>query len=90
MTRTGLERALGMRVLDAAFCDRFLVNPGSAVWQAGRPLSPIEVEALARVSRAAIVRFREALEPSLRRSRQTDAALAWDPPARGQTQEERE
>jgi hypothetical protein len=67
MTATGLERALGMLLLDAAFCERFFLNPKSAVWEAGLPLSPIEVAALSHLSRAAIVRFRESLEPRLRR-----------------------
>ena len=66
MTLAGLERALGMLVLDAAFCERFLLNPSAATWEAGLPLSPIEVNALSRLSRAAIARFRESLEPSLR------------------------
>ena len=67
MTATGLERALGMLVLDAEFCERFFVNPTSAVWEARLPLSPIEVAALSHLSRAAIVRFRESLDPRLRR-----------------------
>jgi hypothetical protein len=73
MTVTGLERALGMLLLDAAFCERFFLNPSAAMWEAGLPLSPIEVEALARLSRGAIARFRESLDPSLRTRRQTDS-----------------
>lgn len=46
MTAIGLERALGMLLLDAEFCERFFLNPKSAVWEAGLPLSPIEVVAL--------------------------------------------
>jgi hypothetical protein len=87
MTRTELEQALGMLVLDVAVCECFFINPGSAVWEAGLPLSPLEVDALAGLSRAAIVRFREALEPSLRRSRQTDAAVTRDSAARQHRQE---
>ena len=45
MTDAGLERALGMLLLDAAFCERFFLNPRSATWEAGLPLSPIEVDA---------------------------------------------
>lgn len=67
MTATGLERALGMLVLDAAFCERFLLNPTAAVWEAGLPLSPVEIVALSHLSRVAILRFRESLEPHLRR-----------------------
>ena len=72
MTIAGLERALGMLLLDAAFCERFSHNPNSATWEAGLPLSPIEVKALSCLSRAAIARFRESLEPSLRGRRKTD------------------
>jgi hypothetical protein len=72
MTGTGLERALGMLLPGAAFCERFFLNPSSATWEAGLPLSPIEVHALSRLSRVAIARFRESLDPSLRGRRQTD------------------
>ena len=72
MTAAGLERALGMLLLDAAFCERFFLNPSSATWEAVLPLSPIEVDALSRLSRVAIVRFRESLEPGLRGRRKTD------------------
>ena len=54
-------------LLDAAFCERFFANPSAAVWEAGLPLSPVEVDALSGLSRAAIVRFRQSLEPRLRR-----------------------
>ena len=79
MTVAALERALGMLLLDAAFCERFFLNPRAAVWQAGLPLSPIEVTALSRVSRLAIARFRESLEPSLRPRRENDAAVPGRP-----------
>jgi hypothetical protein len=72
MTAAGLERALGMLLLDAAFCERFFLNPSSATWEVVLPLSTIEVDALSRLSRVAIVRFRESLEPSLRGRRKTD------------------
>ena len=80
MTATGLERALGALLLDAAFCERFFVNPKSAVWEAGLPLSPIEVDALSLLSRAAIARFRESLHPSLRGPLLSDAAANGDSP----------
>jgi len=35
-----------MLVLDAAFSERFFLNPSSAAWEAGLTLSPIEVAAL--------------------------------------------
>jgi hypothetical protein len=72
MTVAGLERALGMLLLDAAFCERFFLNPSAAMWEAGLPLSPIEVDALSRLSRSAIGRFRESLDPHLRGRRKTD------------------
>ena len=68
----GLQRALGMLLLDAAFCERFFLDPSSATWEAGLPLSPIEVNALSRLSRVAIARFRESLDPTVRRPRATD------------------
>ena len=67
MTATGLERTLGLLLLDAIFCERFFLDPKSAVWEAGLPLSPVEVDTLSHLSRAAIVRFRESLDPRLRR-----------------------
>jgi hypothetical protein len=72
MTVAGLERALGMLLLDAAFCERFFLNPRSATWEAGLPLSPIEVDALSRLPRVAMARFRESLDPSLRGRRKAD------------------
>ena len=61
-----------MLLLDAASCERFFLDPSSATWEAGLPLSPIEVDALSRLSRVAIARFRESLDPSLRGRRKTD------------------
>ena len=78
MTVTGLERALGMLLLDVAFCERFFVNPSAAAWEAGLPVSPIEIDALSRLSRAAIARFRESLEPRLRGRREADPGVPRD------------
>jgi len=75
MTVAGLRRALGMLLLDVGFYERFFVNRRSATWEAGLPLFPIEVAALSRLSRVAIARFRESLEPSLRRRRARDATV---------------
>ena len=88
MTATGLQRALGALLLDAAFCERFFINPTSAVWEAGLPLSPIEVEALSRLSRAAIARFRESLHPTLRRHLLSDAAAHGDSAVRQRREDE--
>jgi hypothetical protein len=71
MTLAGLERALGM-LLDAAFCDRFLLTPSVAVWEARLPPS-LQVDALSGLSRVAIARFRDSLEPSPRGRRKTNA-----------------
>ena len=68
----GLPRALGMLLLDAAFCERFSLNPTSATWEAGPPLSPIEVDALLRLPRVALARFRESLDLGVRRPRETE------------------
>lgn len=73
MTVAGLERSLGMLLLDAVFCERFFLTPSSATWEAGLPLSPIEVDALSRLSRAAIARIRESLDPSVRGRRKTNS-----------------
>jgi hypothetical protein len=72
MTVAGLERALGMLLLDTAFCERFFLNPGSATWEAGLPRSPIEADALSRLSRVASARFRESLDPRLSGRRETE------------------
>lgn len=40
--------------------------------KAGLPLSPIEVDALSRLSRVAIAQFPESLDPSLGGRRKTD------------------
>jgi hypothetical protein len=72
MTDAGLDGALGMLLLDAAFSERVFLNPGSPTWKAGLPLSPIEADALSRLSRDAIARCPESLDPSLRAQRKTD------------------
>ena len=84
----GLERALGMLLLDAAFCKRFFVNPSAAAWEAGLPLSPIEVDALSGLSRAAIARFRESLEPRLRGRRPSDPAVRREAAAERHAEDE--
>lgn len=84
MTVAALEQALGMLLLDAAFSERFFHNPSSAVWEAGLPLSPLEVDALSRLSPVAIARFRESLEPSLRRRRAGHAAVSRDSTGRSE------
>ena len=72
MSQRAVERALGKLVIDAAFRERFFANPSSATWEAGLPLSPIEVDALSRLSRGAIARFVEALDPRIAQRGLTD------------------
>jgi hypothetical protein len=62
-----------MLLLDAAFCERFFLNPSAAAWEAGLPLSPIEVDALSRLSRVAIAWFHESLDASVRGRRKTNS-----------------
>lgn len=46
--------------------------------EAGLPLSPIEVDALSPLSRVAIARLPESLDPSLRGRRKTDpGSRSW-------------
>jgi hypothetical protein len=71
MTAAGLERALGMLLLDAAFCERFFLTPRSSTCEAGLPPFPIEVDALSRLFRVVIARFGESLDPNLRGLRKT-------------------
>jgi hypothetical protein len=60
-----------MLLIDAAFCEHVFHNPSAAAWEAGLPLSPLEADALSRLSRAANARFRESLQASLRGRRKT-------------------
>jgi len=62
MTQHAVERAIGKLVTDAEFRERFYVNPEAATWEAGMPLSGVELEALAALSRDAVVRFSEGLD----------------------------
>ena len=62
MTQQAVERAIGTLVTDAEFRERFYVNPEAATWDAGLPLSRVELEALSAVSRDAVVQFSERLD----------------------------
>jgi len=82
MSQQALERALGKLVIDAVFRERFFANPRSATWEAGLALGPIEVDALSRLSRSAIARFSEALDPRITQRRVQDPSdPAQQPPA---------
>jgi hypothetical protein len=72
MMATGLERALGMVLLDAAFCEHFFLNPQL------RGVGGATPACSDRPCRAAMVRFRESLEPRPGRHRLTDAAAPRD------------
>jgi hypothetical protein len=67
VTQHAVERTIGKLVTDAAFRAKFFSNPASATWQAGLTLSPVELEALSRLSSAALARFGESLDARIRR-----------------------
>jgi putative modified peptide len=67
VSRNAVERTLGKLATDEQFRVRFFENPAAAMWEAGIPLSPLEVEALAGLSSAAIARFSESLDGRIRR-----------------------
>ncbi len=49
MSQNAVERALGKLVTDDEFCARFFENPAAATWEAGLPLSALELDALSNV-----------------------------------------
>jgi hypothetical protein len=67
VSERAVEWAIGKLALDEKFRARFFANPAAAVWEAGLPLSPVEVDALFAVSPAALARFSESLGPGIRR-----------------------
>ena len=67
MTQHAVERTIGKLVTDAAFRTKFFSNPAVATWEAGLTLSPVELEALSRLSSAALTRFGESLDARIRR-----------------------
>ena len=67
MSQQAVERTLGKLATDDEFRARFFSNPAAATWEAGLPLSPIELEALSGLSRAAIARFSQSLDQRIRR-----------------------
>ena len=62
MSQNAVERTLGKLATDDEFRARFFENRAAATWEAGLPLSPIELEALSRLSRAAIAQFSQRLD----------------------------
>jgi hypothetical protein len=67
VSQNAVEQTLGKLATDEEFRARFFENPAAATWEAGLPLSPIELEALSRLSRAAIARFSQSLDGRIRR-----------------------
>jgi len=62
VSQNAVERTLGKLVTDDEFCARFF-----ATWEAGLPLSALELDALSGLSRAAIARFSQSLDGRIRR-----------------------
>ena len=62
MSQRAIERTLGKLATDEEFRVRFFENPAAATWEACIPLSPVELEVLSGLSRAAIARFSESLD----------------------------
>jgi hypothetical protein len=67
VSQNAVERTLGKLATDDEFCARFFENPATATWEAGLPLSALELEALSGLSRAAIARFSQSLDGRIRR-----------------------
>jgi len=67
VSQNAVEQTLGKLATDEEFRARFFENPAAATWEAGLPLSPIELEALSGLSRAAIERFSQSLDGRTRR-----------------------
>jgi hypothetical protein len=67
VSQNAVERTLGKLATDEEFRARFFENPAAAAWEGGLTLSPVELEALSRLSRAAIARFSQSLDGRIRR-----------------------
>ena len=67
MSQNAVERTLGKLATDEDFRARFFENPAAATWEAGLPLSQVELEALSGLSKAALVRFSQSLDGRIRR-----------------------
>ena len=57
MAQQAVERALEKLLTDENFRERFFVAPDLACWEAGFALSPVELEALSRVSHEALAQL---------------------------------
>lgn len=67
VSQNAVEQTFGKLATDEEFRARFFENPAAATWEAGLPLSPIELEALSKLSRTAIARFSQSLDARIRR-----------------------
>jgi hypothetical protein len=67
IAREGGRRALGKLLTDENFRERFFASPELACWEAGFALSPVELEALSRVSSEALTQLSEALDKRISR-----------------------
>jgi hypothetical protein len=67
MSQSIVERTIGKLVTDEQFRIQFFANPAAATWEAGLPLSPVELEALFTLSVAAVARFSRSLDPRISR-----------------------
>jgi hypothetical protein len=67
VSQHAVERTIGKLVTDDDFRGRFFENPAAATWEAGLRLSPVELQALSGLSRAAIARFSQSLDGRIRR-----------------------
>jgi len=68
MGQQAVERALGKLVTDEAFRARFFANPETASWEAGLQLSPMELDALSKLSHEALVQLGEVLDKRISRA----------------------
>jgi hypothetical protein len=67
VTQQAVERALGKLLTGENFRERFFESPEAASWEAGLALSPIELEALARVPRHALASLHDDLDKRISR-----------------------
>jgi hypothetical protein len=67
VTQRPVERTIGKLMTDASFRARFFADPAASTWEAGLVLSPAELTALSALSRTAVIRFSETLDPRISR-----------------------
>ena len=67
MTQDSVDRALGKLLTDESFREQFFAAPVEACREAGLTLSPVEVEALQRLSRDELARFGDEVDARISR-----------------------